>query len=39
MDVLAKAATTDLLRELTRRAKCDEKKTVNRTIFVGPPGI
>lgn len=30
--------TKELLRELTRRNRCDAKKTQQRTIFVGPPG-
>lgn len=35
---LGNIPTKDLLRELTRRNRCDAKKTEQRTIFVGPPG-
>jgi adenylate kinase len=35
---LGKVATVELLRELTRRQKCDSKKSTQRTIFFGPPG-
>lgn len=35
---LSKIATLELLRELTRRTRCDQKKNQQRTIFVGPPG-
>jgi len=34
---LAKIATVELVNELKRRTKCEEKKD-KRTIFVGPPG-
>ena len=34
---LSKVATVELVNELKRRTKCDEKKD-KRTIFVGPPG-
>ncbi len=35
---LASVSTTELLKELTRRARCDAISTPKRTIFVGPPG-
>ena len=35
---LAKIASIELLRELSRRSRCESKFTQQRTIFVGPPG-
>jgi adenylate kinase len=34
---LAKVTTVELVKELKRRNKCEEKAD-RRTIFVGPPG-
>lgn len=35
---LTTIATVELVRELERRIKCNERKTEKRTIFFGPPG-
>ena len=38
LSMLGHISTKELLRELTRRNRCDAKKSQQRTIFVGPPG-
>jgi hypothetical protein len=35
---LSKIASVDLMRELTQRLRCGEKRE-NRTVFFGPPGM